>query len=58
MRKVEVIDADSPVVKANLGGVMALPVIWIYGRDGVLIEKIQDKTNAQILARIEAALNR
>jgi thioredoxin 1 len=56
VRRVEVPDFDSAVAREHLAGVAALPVVWIFDRDGHLIERIAGASPDDVRRKVERAL--
>ena len=56
VRRVEVPSFDSPVARAHLKGVSALPVIWIFDRSGNLLEKLDGIGPDDVRAKVERHL--
>jgi thiol-disulfide isomerase/thioredoxin len=58
VRRVEVVDQDSPVAREHLDTRAGLPVIWIYDRAGKRIAALEQTTEPAVRERLEALLSR
>lgn len=56
VRRVEVPDFDTKVAKIHLPGINALPVVWIYDRQGREVAVLQSPTPDQVIEAVEEAL--
>ena len=57
VRRVEVPSFDSPVAKAHLSTVSALPVVWIFDREGRPGPRLEGESPDAILKAVRAALD-
>ena len=55
LRKVNIVDWDSPVAKQHLVGVAELPYVVVFGPDGRTVAKITGLKEAALVAAIEEA---
>jgi thiol-disulfide isomerase/thioredoxin len=58
VRRVEVVDDDSPVVGEHLGEDVMLPVIWIYDRSGQRVHDLRGTSEEVVHDAVEALLER
>ena len=56
VRRVEVPNFDTPVAKRYLQGIKGLPIIWIYGKDGKRIQKLEAITPDQGIEAVKKVL--
>ena len=56
VRRVEVVDLDSPVAVEHLKGAQALPVVWIFDERGKQVEKLEATSVETVRERLERYL--
>ncbi len=57
VRRVEIVDSDSPVVSQHLADAAGLPVVWIYDRHGKRVATLVTTTAAQVEERLRKLLS-
>jgi thioredoxin 1 len=56
VRRVEAPDVDAAVVTEHLGGQLSLPQVWIFGRDGKLVDMLVGTSEAAVTEQLGALL--
>ncbi|MBN4049463.1 thioredoxin family protein [bacterium AH-315-N03] len=56
VRRAEVPGPDHPIAVEHLGGVTSIPQIFIYGRDGALVDRLYGPGDAYLRRRLEEML--
>jgi thiol-disulfide isomerase/thioredoxin len=58
VRRVEIIDFDSPAAKEHLRGIKELPVVWIYDKNGKRVDTLVATDAHQVYDRVKERLER
>lgn len=56
VRRVEIVDFDSPAARRHLAGAAGLPVVWIFDASGRRRHTLETTTATHVRARVEALL--
>ncbi|HMR07208.1 MAG TPA: hypothetical protein PKA88_15600, partial [Polyangiaceae bacterium] len=58
VRRVEIVDDDSPAAREHLGGKVALPEVWILDQKGRQVSRLRATSASQVKSALSRLLKR